>query len=82
MVIITKKQVLQNSHSIRGIVLLMVLFILAFLSSGCQKQPERVDAVQQIPSSHSGTNKENSFEKQQIIVHLSGLPEDVKKLVM
>ncbi|MGD8535894.1 MAG: formylglycine-generating enzyme family protein [Candidatus Aminicenantes bacterium] len=76
------KKVLQNSHSLKGIGLLMVFFVLAFLSTGCEKKSQKTDRVQQTLSSYSDTSYENPSEKKVIIVHLPGLPEDAKKLEM
>jgi len=80
--VITTKKVLQNSHSLRGIVLLMVLFILAFLSTGCEKESQKIVGVQQTLSSYSDTSHERPLEKKIIIVQLPGLPEGAKKLEM
>jgi formylglycine-generating enzyme required for sulfatase activity len=79
---ITTKKVLQNSHSLKGIMLLVVLFVLAFLSTGCEKESQKTDGVQQTFSPYSDTSHENPLEKKIIIVHLPGLPEDAKKLEM
>jgi len=78
----TTKKVLQNSHSLRGIMLLVVLFVLVFLSTGCEKESQKTDGVQQTLSPYSGTSDESPLEKEIIVVHLPGLPEDAKKMEM
>lgn len=77
----TKKQIKRNSHLIGGTMLLMGLFFMAFLLSGCQKESQKTDEVQQALSSYIDTSQVSSLEKT-IVVHLPGLPEDVKKLEM
>ncbi len=79
---VTKKKVLQKSQDLRGIGLLMMLFVLAFLLAGCEKESQKTEGDQQTHSSYSDTSHESSLAKEIIVVHLPGLPEDAKKLEM
>ncbi len=76
------KKVLQDSHGLKGIGLLMMLVILAFLLAGSEKKLQRADGGQQIRSSYSDSSHESALAKEIIVVHLPGLPEDAKKLEM
>ncbi|UCE21059.1 MAG: formylglycine-generating enzyme family protein [Candidatus Aminicenantes bacterium] len=60
----------------------MMLFVLAFLSFFCAREPKRTDKDQQMPPSLSEINQEKPFQQQIITIHLPGLPEDAKKLEM
>ncbi len=62
--------------------LLTLLFILAFFLTGCEKESQKTDGDQQTLSSYSDSSHERPLEKEIIIVHLPGLPEDAKKLEM
>jgi formylglycine-generating enzyme required for sulfatase activity len=82
MMAIAKKEVLQDCHSIRGMGLLMGFFILAFLLTGCEKESQKIDRVQQTLSTHPDSSHGSLLEKKIIVVHLPGLQEDAKKLEM
>jgi formylglycine-generating enzyme required for sulfatase activity len=76
------KKFLLNSHRLRETGLLMGLFVLAFILTGCEKDSQKTDSVQQTGSSYSDTSQESPLGKKIIIVHLPGLPEDSKKMEM
>jgi formylglycine-generating enzyme required for sulfatase activity len=66
----------------KGIEFLTVIVVLALLSSGCAKEPEKPSEVQHPFPSDSNVRGERPLGPRMITVHLDALPGDATKLEM
>ncbi len=70
------------SNFLKGLKFLMLISVLAFLSSSCTKEPEQSRTDQQRFLSNSVAGGGSLLEAHGITVHLEALPEDAVKLEM
>ncbi len=71
-----------NCNYMKGIEFLVVVIVLALLSSACVKEPEKARTDQQAFPSDSDAGSERSSEPNEITIHLDALPGDAIKLEM